>query len=189
MFMLALRGERSSMRLATIFFFFSARTRFDSSRTVETHVARVMDDHSSAVDVGYVSHIHVNHGPVVEKPTASPFASKEAHTAVTEAVVDTTIKPNMVSPISRMPDVEASTPSPVTRSPQHPHRRNDPRARHPVVSTIITPRPVTGSPQVAGSRTNGLRVDREVLEGRSEPRCPRQSVRPKASIAITPKPK
>src|ERR1700723_3379078 len=97
---------------------------------------------------------------LVKAPT-TPVPALISDSEIAEAVIDAAVETYVRSPIPCVPDVDAITPTPVARSPQHSNRwGHHPRAGHPVV-TIWSPRPVTRRPDVVGPRTNRLRVNRD----------------------------
>ena len=91
-FVLRLFGQWSRVLLATGRFFLRRRTRRNAAfPTVEGRVILV-HDYSLGVNVGYIRDADVGDGAVVEKCSAAPFASAEAHAAVAESVVNPAIE-------------------------------------------------------------------------------------------------
>ena len=158
--MLRLRCQRRRMRLAPIRFLLRSRTRHDAAGAVEAGVHVIHDD-GPVVDVPHIGHVYVHHRAVIEESAASPLAAAETYTAVSEAVVNSAIEANMRPPIASVPAIEAAREAPVTRGPKHAHRRNYPCAGDPVVAAIVIPRPITRSPEIARTGTDGLRVYRQ----------------------------
>src|ERR1700751_1357219 len=98
---------------------------------------------------------------MVEEVSTAPVAALISDSEIAEAVIDAAVETYVRSPIARVPDIDAITPTPVARSPQHSHSwGNHPCAGHPVV-TVLSPGPVTRRPDIVGARTNRLRVHRD----------------------------
>src|ERR1700679_4219693 len=88
-----------------------------------------------------------------------PVAALIAETAVAEAVVHTAVKATVRAPETDVPEITAAAPTPVPRSPEETDSgRQDPNARNPVVAASSVG-PIAGSPDVAVSGANGLRVN------------------------------
>src|ERR1700674_1231542 len=158
MFMLSLRCQRRVVRLATKPFFLRRGPRSDTAPAVEAYIPRVIHDHRPVVYVRHIGHIHIRDRAVVEKGATSPLTAVEAAAAVSETIVDAAVEADMRPPITRVPAIEAIREGPVARRPQHAHRRNHPCARDPVVAVVVTPRPITRSPEIARTGTQGLSV-------------------------------
>jgi len=115
------------------------------------------------VDVGVVNHggVHIGDCGVVMEGAATPFASNKPYAAITEAIINSAIEADVRAPISSVPEVRASAPTPITRSPEEARGRGDhPRARNPVVS-IRPIGPITRCPDVARGRAYRLNIDRQ----------------------------
>jgi hypothetical protein len=121
----------------------------------------VVHDDRLVVDIGHVGDVHIGHAAVVVEVTSAPLATVVAVAGIPEAVVDAAVEANVRPPIAAMEDVEPFVPSPPAGSPEHSHGGDYPGARHPVVAVIIVPRPITRRPQIAGSGTDGLRINRQ----------------------------
>ena len=105
---------------------------------------------------GYVIHAAV----VIEGATA-PVSAFITVAEISIAVVHAAIKADVRAPISRMPCVETSAPSPITRSPKKSGLgRHHPCSRHPVIANRAVS-PVTGSPNVAIARAGRLFINRQ----------------------------
>ena len=158
--MVKLRGKRRSVVFASESFFLSRRTSlYAIPSAIETDGGSVVDDHRAVVNIGHIRDADVGHRAVVIKRAPAPLAAHESHSGVAEPVVNTTIETDVRPPISGMPDVKSSTPSPVAGRPQQTDRCDDPASRNPVIAIVIVPGPIPGCPDVAGARTNGLCVN------------------------------
>src|SRR5580698_8880093 len=153
--------DRRRMLFAGIFFFPGSRAGRDATFTaVEGDMGLVVDDDRLVnVHVGDVDGVHMHHGGVVEERAAAPFAADEAFAAVAESVINAAIEADVRAPVSSVPGIDTVVPSPVARRPKHADGSDHPGAGHPVVSGVIIPSPVTGRPQIAGARTDGLLVN------------------------------
>src|ERR1700681_1747645 len=69
-------------------------------------------DHRLVIDVN-VRDGYVVHRAVVVKCPVAPVPALVAMTEVAEAVIHTTIEPDMRTPVSGMPEIEAFIPSPI----------------------------------------------------------------------------
>lgn len=122
------------------------------------HRGGVVDDGSV---VGVVDHrgVHVGYGGVVVISAAAPFTTGEAHSGITESVSYATIEADMRSPISSVPQITATAPTPITRSPEQSDGRGDyPRARYPEIA-VRAIRPITWGPDVARAWADGLGIN------------------------------
>jgi hypothetical protein len=162
--MLFLCGDTGDVLLSAIRLFLRRRTRFD------TTIAAVVADASSVIfdDCGVVGivddrFVHPIYGFIVEEVPIVPAATFVTASAVTVAIVNAAVKSDMFSPIAFMVDERASVVrTPVARGPKVSRLRSfDPRSRHPVVTIVIVVGPVTGSPDIAVVRANGLLVNRK----------------------------
>src|SRR4029077_7817775 len=127
--------KSSLVRFACRSCFRRSWTRGDSAfAAVECDAGLVVHhDCTINIDVGYVDGIHAHDGSVVEESSAAPLPPEEADAAITEAVVNATVKTDVRAPVTGMPEVKAAAPSPVARSPQHADRCDHPGTGHPVV--------------------------------------------------------
>src|SRR5262245_32621047 len=97
---------------------------------------------------------------------SAPLAAGKAHAAVTEPVINAPVKPDVTTPVARVPEVNAAGKAPVSRGPEQAHRgRHDPGSRNPVVSFLLV-RPISRRPEVSRPRAHGLLVHRQ--RGRSD---------------------
>src|SRR5579862_3604954 len=149
------------MRLVRVCLLLRRRTRLDSTRpSVEAGVVDrcVVHYYGLVVDIRHIRHADIRDAAVVVEPSATPFATDEAHSAVAKTVVNAAIEADMRPPIAGMPRVESTAPSPVTGSPKHADRGYYPRAGDPVVPALVIPGPIARRPHVTGAGANGLRV-------------------------------
>jgi hypothetical protein len=107
--------------------------------------------------------IHIGDGTVVIEAVAFPSSTLEALAKIAETVVDAAVKADVWSPVTFIKHEGPIRPSPIRRSPQVCRLRSQhPGPRHPViVSIIVTPRPVTRSPDVTVSGADWLIVNRK----------------------------
>src|SRR6266853_3556006 len=159
-FVVHLLRQRHPVRLMTETLFFAIRTHHDATRTIEADMNVVHHD-VATVDVPHQANVNVEHRAVVEEGPASPLSAFEAHSAVSEAVVDPTVEADMRPPISAVPAVPAVLEAPISRRPEHAHGRNHPRSGNPIVAAVFIPRPVAGRPKIARARTNRLLIYRK----------------------------
>ena len=109
--------------------------------------------------------IHVRDVPVVEVAVAAPVATVKTFTGVAESIVDAAVETDDISPVTRVPNIEAVRKTPIARSPEKAHaRREHPNARNPVVA-VIAIGPVAWLPDVTGPGAEGLRVNRKDRRG------------------------
>src|SRR5277367_4240743 len=93
--------------------------------------------------------VHIEHRGVICETPAAPFSADEADAAVTESVIHAAVEPDVRSPVTAMPAVNAAGEAPVAGSPENAGaRRRDPNAGNPVIAGV-TVRPITGSPKIA----------------------------------------
>jgi hypothetical protein len=161
--MLGLNRQGSLVMLTLRYKLLRGRTRRNASVTAVVADAidgGVVHDDRLVVDVGNVCNVHVGHVAVVVEVASAPLATVEAIAGITEAIVDAAIESDMRTPVAAMENVKAFVPSPPSGSPEHAHGSDHPRARHPVIAVVIVPRPITRRPEIAGSGTDRLRINR-----------------------------
>src|SRR5215469_11390208 len=168
--MLRLHVRRSDMTVTRCYLLRTGRPRGHSARTtikagmVVDHRAVIVDDRGvvvGIVDDGGIGRIHIGDGAVVVIDSAAPLSAHETNSAIAITVIDSTIKPNMRTPVAGTPHIETFAPSPVARGPQHTdYRRLDPCTGNPVVA-IGTVGPESRCPDIAGIRWWRLHVDRQ----------------------------
>ena len=172
-FMLQLIRCRLEMVLVLRLHLHRRGTSRDPPAAVIAHVVVVDDrvllnDGSVLVHTGHMHAAKISHGPVVRKGSAAPLAAKEAYSAITESIVNTTVKSYMRSPVARVPCIKTAGESPITRSPQYANsRRRHPHARNPVVARISIG-PITGRPDITWSRQRRLHIYRQHRRGKSD---------------------
>ena len=111
------------------------------------------------VNVVNHSDIHIVHFAVVVKMIVLPSSTFIAVAKVSVAIVDTTVKADLRTPIAFVKNKSGAAPAPIRRSPKIANLRSeDPRAGHPVVILAI-PRPITGRPDITVAGTDGLFID------------------------------
>jgi hypothetical protein len=127
--------------------------------SVVTDPRIVVDDDRLVVDVGDVGDVNVGHATVVKEPVTLPISTVETRPRIPEAIINAAVKTNMWSPITAIPKVEAVIPAPVARGPKHSDGSKHPGARHPIVAIVVIPSPVTGGPDIAFPRAQGLDIN------------------------------
>jgi hypothetical protein len=69
------------------------------------------------VDVGDMKATEVGDGPVVIERATAPVTASETNAGVSITIVDATVESYVRAPVTRVPHVQPTTPSPVTRRP------------------------------------------------------------------------
>jgi hypothetical protein len=160
-----LRGDRGCMALMHGCNFGGARLDVDATVTAVVAdavgglraIADIVHDDIALIVVADAG-ADVSDGAIVIEVVPLPVASEEAEADVTEAVIDTAVEADMRSPVSTMEAVVDAAPAPVGRGPESAVvRRRNPFAGDPVVA-VVTPGPVTGSPEVVGIGSGWLVV-------------------------------
>src|SRR5580704_3507218 len=139
--MLHLSLSRRDVPLIGVSLFLRCWPRGNAIRATVEAGPIVVDDRGVVND----GSVHVHHGRVVGKRTATPFTANKTDSAITEAVIDAAVKPNVEAPVTGVKDIHAAcTPTPVARCPEIAGLRSqNPGAGHPVVAKL-PPRPVAG---------------------------------------------
>jgi hypothetical protein len=162
--MLVLHLRRSCLNVMIVLrrHFSLRRTRVDSpSPAVKAHVTRVIYHYGPVICVVNDVHVHVAVSAVVSKYAVVPIAALVANAHVPEAIVNAAVEADVRSPVPRMPQIHAVTPTPISRRPQETNlRRHHPRAWYPVIIVTI-PRPIPGRPNVPITRARWLRIHRQ----------------------------
>ncbi len=142
---------------------YSARSAVKAGVVVD-HRAVVVDDRRVVVGIvndGRVRGIHVGHRAVVLIHVTAPPAADETDTTVATPVINTAVESNVRAPVAGIPDIEAFSPTPIARGPQHAnYRRLNPGSGNPVVA-VLPVRPISGLPNVAGIGWRRLQVHRQ----------------------------
>ena len=141
-------------------FFLGSGTRINAARATVIADDSGVEHDGSVVNVSDVCHAHVGDVAVVVERSAAPLTANKSHPGIAESVVDSAIEADVRSPVSWMPRVGTSTPTPISGCPEHADRGHNPGAGHPVITIVITPSPITGSPEVTWAGTDGLRINR-----------------------------
>src|SRR5260370_28011097 len=98
---------------------------------VEADTGIVVHDDRLVIDIGHVGDVHVSDTTVVEKSVTSPLPAEKADARVAKAVLDATVEADVRTPVAAVPSIESIIPTPVARSPEHPHRGEYPGPWHP----------------------------------------------------------
>src|ERR1700675_1696606 len=97
--------------------------------------------HRHVVDDGFVVDVRdmvdVVDRSVVKESAIVPIPAFVASSDITETEKDPPKKTDLWPPVTGIPSIGLVLPAPISRSPQHSHRREYPGARHPVISVII----------------------------------------------------
>ena len=130
---------------------------------IESHVGIIVYDHRPVyVDVSDLGGVHIHDGSVVIESIVAPFAAVESVTAVSVSVIDSTIKSNFRHPVAIIPGVDAIVPTPITGGPEQAgFGCFHPGAGDPVVTIVVIPGPVAGSPHIAFTGALRLFVNRQ----------------------------
>src|ERR1700716_4269690 len=73
----------------------------------------VVHDDRIVIDIGHVGDVHVSDATVVIKSVTSPLTTEKSHAGIAEAVVNTTVKSDVRTPVAAIPNVESLIPTPV----------------------------------------------------------------------------
>jgi len=143
--------------------FRGSRSRVDSTVAIEADViiSPIVDHCAVTVRIVYNRRIHVPNRGIIVKGTALPPTTIETGSVITEAIVHAAVESNVGTPIAAVPAIVAVRKPPVTRSPKVPRLgRFNPDAGNPEI-TVISVRPVAGTPIISVLRTRWLLVDSE----------------------------
>src|SRR5580658_4645738 len=164
MLVLRLLGRWLNVLFVLRGYFSGGRLSLDAARAaiegnVIIHDRRV--DHRP-IDVSRVNdgRVDVHHGRVIREDAAIPTSADESHTAVSKAVVNAAIEPDVRAPVSAVPQIRAAAPAPIPGRPEHSDGRYHPGAGHPIVASIAIS-PIARRPKIAGPRANRLRINRQ----------------------------
>src|SRR5882757_1692057 len=107
MFVRGLQRSALNVLLVAGAYFLRVFPAVDSAwATVEAGANVVVNNHGAVdIDVAHDGRIHANDRGVVRETPATPFTADEADASVAEAVVNTTVKADMRSPISSVPRI------------------------------------------------------------------------------------
>src|SRR5580658_6422179 len=109
-----------------------------------------MHDDGPCISVVNYSHVYIVHARVVVKVAVGPPTAVIAGADITETVVDAAIETDLRSPVARVPEVRAVSPTPIAGRPEKADLwRFDPGAGNPEISSVIAVAPVAGRPEVA----------------------------------------
>jgi hypothetical protein len=129
-----------------------------ASATVVSDTIIVVHRDGAVVDVSD-SRAYAIDGTVVVKVISVPVPAVIAIAGVAEAIVDASIETNMKAPETAVKAPAVAIPTPVARRPESSIvGRRAPRTGDPIVAGR-SPIPITGCPDVVGSRSFGLVVD------------------------------
>jgi hypothetical protein len=147
---------------------FWSRLVLDAARPARIGSVVLIDDggvmHNRLVHVGCVNNrrIHIHDCGVIGKVPATPFPTGKTHAHVAKAVVHAAVVANVLAPVTFVEDIVATTPAPVSGSPEIARLRSGhPCSRNPVVIANAVPGPIAGSPHEVRLRTGRLDVNRK----------------------------
>src|SRR5579862_284120 len=160
-FHMLLRGERA---------FLGGWLTRNAARPVVAHsIHSGLVDHR-AINIRRVDHrgIHVHNGSVVHKVAAVPPSTDKSFAPVSISVIDSAGKAYVWAPIPGVPPIHAPCKTPIAGRPQKSGlRRHNPRARHPVITSIIRARPIPRGPQISFARADRLLIHRNCRRRKS----------------------
>src|SRR5947207_15011879 len=148
-------------------FLLGSLVRFDSVGAVETGTVLSHLLIYITIDVGVVNDalVHVRHIGVVTEIVSNPAPAPVTVAGVAIAVINSSVKTDMRSPVTLVKYVSTIVPAPPCRCPKQTDTwRSNPGAWHPIIIVLIAP--VAGSPNIAFDRTRRLLHDRQ--NGRSK---------------------
>lgn len=160
MFMVPLHGREGDMTVMFRRQFTRVWPRVEATfAAVEAHASYIdVIDHRLVVYVGDMHAAKVGNRPVVVKGTTTPVAAFETNTTVPVSVVDSAVESYVRSPVTRMPEIRATAPTPVAGCPQQSRGgRHHPRARHPVIVAVAIG-PIAGCPDIANCGAGWLYI-------------------------------
>src|SRR5580704_14888908 len=160
--MLVLRGDGGYMAIARIGFFLRGGPLVDATvPAVVTDTVRIVVFDPGVVNVMNFVDVHVVHGAVVVKVVTIPAAAFITVAEIAESIIDAAIPADVRAPITFMEEIAAIAPSPVAGCPEEANFRSfDPGSGNPVIIISIgIPSPVSGGPDIAVTRTDGLFIN------------------------------
>ena len=129
--------------------FLSGRLRkYSCSTAIVAYSAwnRIVDN-SSRISSTNGRNIDICHRAVIVIDAASPISPVKTYSCISVAIAYSSIKSNMPSPIPIMPDINAVSPTPITRCPEKAGLRSQyPNTGDPVIAGSVSP--ITRSPNV-----------------------------------------
>ena len=158
-FMLHLRLQSCPVWLARVCLFLPSCPCLHSAGPAVEGNMILMHDHRPVVDAGHIRDADVRDRTVVVELASAPLTAGKSDTGISEPIVNAPIEADVRSPVAGVPHIQPAAPAPVSRRPQHSDRSHYPRARHPVVTVVIVPPPITRRPHISRAGTDGLRID------------------------------
>jgi hypothetical protein len=147
-----------------------------AASAIEAHAAWCAA-HDSSINVGVVDHssVYADDCGVIAECAADPAAAIEAHSAISETVVDASVEAYGWTPVSIVKEIGAVSPAPIAGGPEQPNGGgDDPCAWNPVV-TIRAPCPIPRSPHVVRARAKRLFIHwqwrRSDCDGNADRNC------------------
>ena len=163
MFMRSLRSCRMHMRVASGRLLSRRRPRSQSPSTaVEAHMGPCRATrHTPFVHVAESSPTHAIHRTVVIKRAILPVPATIPKTAIPKSIIHAAIEPDRRAPIACVPNKGATTPAPISWSPQHPNlRRLNPSPWNPEIS-LRPISPIARRPQITRLRAFRLLISHQ----------------------------
>ena len=159
--LLVLRLQRSGLNVTFVHCGALRPGRLCCGATNAAVIADVVDDGVVHVRVVNDGGVYVGDGGVVAEHPTTPYAADEADTTVAEAVVNAAIEADVRAPITGVPSIGAPYEAPIAGSPKEAGcGSKHPSAGNPKVA-VWAIGPITGSPDITGSRADRLRINRK----------------------------
>src|SRR5438105_9132221 len=147
--MLSLVRDRGNVPLVSRPLLFRTRTLVDAaSPAVVTDASHIALTDRGVVNVVNYGDIHIVDGAIVKKVSAIPAPAFITAAEIAVAIVDPAIESDHRSPETFIENKSATTPAPISGSPQKTDlRSHHPGSRNPVVVAVfVIPGPVARSP-------------------------------------------
>src|ERR1700730_16127235 len=167
--MLSLLGDGSDVTLASGGFFLACGTHLHATvATVKADaITPVVVVYSGVVNVAIARDVHGAYRLMVGKVAVVPAAAFVAVARIAVAVVDTAVKPDFCSPIAFVEYVVIVIVTPVAGRLVKAHfGSHDPCSGNPIIISVSLS-PVTGGPDIAIPRGDGLIINGQLWRGDS----------------------
>jgi len=161
--MLRLRRRHPHMRIAPRSLLRSRGTsRQSSTPAVIAHPAHRPVIHRAArVNMRKASSANPVHRAIVVESSSVPIPALVPEPAIAKAIIDAAIEAHRRAPVTRIPQVSAAAPAPISRRPQHPNLgRLNPRSRNPVIA-LVAISPIARRPHITNLRTDRLLISHQ----------------------------
>jgi hypothetical protein len=161
--MLSLRSGQPNTRIVSRSLLRSRGTsRQTSASAVIAHPAhRPVVHRSTRINVMETLPAHPVDRAVVVESSMIPVPTLVPESTIPKAIIDAAIEAHRRPPVTRIPQIRASAPAPISRRPQHSNLRwLNPGSRNPVVA-LVAIGPVARRPQIADLRTIRLLISHQ----------------------------